>query len=239
MPLFSALADFLSALSLTLFILIIAYVAFLCFTPPIQIPDNLNETNRNSFANNLLVYYGCSAIVMLINMYHALLCFTYPAPPSILCPNPSNLSPKLFTWSPHTILCIALILLSGQVMLLCFNQLGPISNFGLTVPKKLITTGLYSWLQHPYYAANFVIFLSNSALIQRRDGVAACWLPKSIVDGDKFGMFFQIGYLFTVAVGCWALAKRIRNEESMLKRTFGTEWEEYHRRTKPFLPGVI
>ena len=239
MPLFSALTEFLSALSLTLFILIITYVTSFCFTPPIPNSDNLNETNRNSFANKLLLYYCCSAIVMLISIYHALLCLTYPAPPSILCPSPSNLSPKLFTWSPHTSLCIALILISGQAMLMCFNQLGPISNFGLTTPKKLITTGLYSWLQHPYYTANFVIFLTNGALFQRRDGVVACWLPESIVDGEKFGMTLQIGYLLTVVVGCWALAKRTRNEEAMLRRTFGTEWDEYHRRTKRFLPGVI
>lgn len=67
----------------------------------------------------------------------------------------------------------------------------------------------------------------------------ACWLPESIVDGEKFGMTLQIGYLLTVVVGCWALAKRTRNEEAMLRRTFGTEWDEYHRRTKRFLPGVI
>jgi protein-S-isoprenylcysteine O-methyltransferase Ste14 len=69
--------------------------------------------------------------------------------------------------------------------------------------------------------------------------MAACWLQKTIVNGEKFGMVFQIGYLFTVVVGCWALAKRVRNEEYMLKKTFGTEWEDYHRRTKRFLPGVI
>lgn len=59
--------------------------------------------------------------------------------------------------------------------------------------------------------------------------MAACWLQKSIVDGEKFGMVFRIGYLLAVVVGYWALAKRVRDEEAMLKRTFGTEWEEYHK----------
>ncbi len=239
MPILSALADFVGALSLTLFSLIITDITSLCFTPPIPNFDTLNEVDRNSFANRLLVYYSCSAIVLLTSTYHALLCFAYPAPPSILCPNPARLSPKLFSWNFHTIICIALILFSGQILLLSFNQLGTISNFRLTQPKKLVTTGVYNWLQHPSYTANFVIFLANGALFQRRDGVAACWLQKSIVDGEKFEIVFQSGYFLMVVVGCWALAKRIRNEESMLKRTFGTEWEEYHRRTKRFLPGVI
>ncbi|KAG9247732.1 hypothetical protein BJ878DRAFT_140345 [Calycina marina] len=239
MPLLSTLTDFVGALSLTLFILVVTYVTSFCFTPPTLNADTLNEVNRKSIANRLLFYYSCNAIVLLTGTYHALLCFTYPAPPSILCPNPTNLSPKLFTWNFHTILCIALILVSGQILLLCFNKLGTTSNFQLTEPKKLITSGIYSWLQHPSYAADFVILLTNGALIQRRDGVAACLLQKNIVDGKKFEIVFQIGYLLTVVVGCWALAKRVRNEESMLKRTFGTKWEEYHRHTKRFLPGVF
>jgi protein-S-isoprenylcysteine O-methyltransferase Ste14 len=239
MALLSAALDLLTALPLTLLLLVAAYITTFCFIAPVLNPENLNESNRNSFANKLFVYYYCSAIILIISMYHALLCFTYPAPPSILCPNPSNLSPDLFTWNLHTILCIALILICGQILLLSFNQLGPTSNFQLTTPKKLVTTGIYSWLQHPSYTADFVIFLANGALFQRRDGVAACWLQKSIVDGEKFGIFFQIGYLLTVAVGCWALAIRVRNEEGMLRRAFGTQWEEYHSRTKRFIPGLL
>ncbi|KAF8860388.1 hypothetical protein BDZ45DRAFT_588470, partial [Acephala macrosclerotiorum] len=157
-----------------------------------------------------------------------------------LCPRPSNLSPQLFTWNLHTILCIALILISGQILLLSFNKLGPTSNFQLTTPKKLITTGLYSWLQHPSYTATFVIVLTNGALFQRPNGVAACWLQKSIRPTLENGRLIGgLTYLLAAVVGCWALAKRVRNEEAVLKRTFGTEWEEYHKRTKRFIPGVI
>jgi protein-S-isoprenylcysteine O-methyltransferase Ste14 len=238
-PGLAAALSLAASLSLTAAILITTYVTSFCFTAPILNPDIFKETDRIGFANKLLFYYSCNTVVLLIGIYHAILCFTYPAPPSILCPSPSNLSPHLFTWNLHTILCVALILISGQILLLCFIQLGPNSNFQLTTPKKLITTGLYSWLQHPSYTANFIIFLTNGALLQRRDGVAACWLQRSIVDGEKFGMVLRTGYLLTVVIGCWALAQRVRNEEAMLKRTFGTKWEEYHKRTKRFIPGVI
>ena len=59
------------------------------------------------------------------------------------------------------------------------------------------------------------------------------------MDSEKFGMVFRIGYLLTVVVGCWALAIRVRNEEVMLRRTFGTEWEDYHSRTKRLIPGLL
>jgi protein-S-isoprenylcysteine O-methyltransferase Ste14 len=32
---------------------------------------------------------------------------------------------------------------------------------------------------------------------------------------------------------------RIRDEEELLRREFGKEWEEYHYRTKRFLLGII
>jgi len=178
-------------------------------------------------------------VVFLIGLYHAIICFTYPTPPSMLCPNPTNLSPQLFTWNIHTILCITSLLICGQVLLRSFIELGPSSNFQVEVPRQLVTTGLYSWAQHPSYTATFVIFLTNGAMILRRDGVAACWLQKSIVDGERLGMVLQTGYLFAAVVGGWMLATRVGDEEALLKTTFGTEWEVYHKRTKRFIPGII
>jgi protein-S-isoprenylcysteine O-methyltransferase Ste14 len=35
------------------------------------------------------------------------------------------------------------------------------------------------------------------------------------------------------------LRKRVREEETMLKKTFGNEWEPWHARTKRFVPGVF
>jgi len=100
-----------------------------------------------------------------------------------------------------------------NILLLSFTQLGPSSNFQISVLKKLATSGIYSWLQQPSHAATPVIFLTNGALFQRRDGVVACWLHKSIVDGEKFVMVFRIGYLLTIVIRFWALAIRFRDED--------------------------
>ena len=35
------------------------------------------------------------------------------------------------------------------------------------------------------------------------------------------------------------LPTRIRQEEAMMKREFGKEWEEYHRETARLVPGVF
>jgi protein-S-isoprenylcysteine O-methyltransferase Ste14 len=33
--------------------------------------------------------------------------------------------------------------------------------------------------------------------------------------------------------------KRVKEEEMMLKRTFGKEWEDWHKRTSRFVPGLF
>ncbi|TVY76018.1 hypothetical protein LSUE1_G006255 [Lachnellula suecica] len=223
----SALLDrayiFSCAASLSLFLAVVAvtYVTSFCFVAPN--PANLNKSNRQGSVPKLTLYYVLNTIAMGTGLCHALICATYPSSPSILCPNPSNLSPHLFTWNLHTSIYITTILLAGQI----------------TTPKTLTTTGLYSSVQHPTYAASLLIFLANGALLYRMHGVTACWLPKSVVDGRTYGMLLRAGYTSLVGFGIWTLAQRVRDEEAMLKKSFGTQWEEYHKRTKRFIPGVI
>jgi protein-S-isoprenylcysteine O-methyltransferase Ste14 len=35
------------------------------------------------------------------------------------------------------------------------------------------------------------------------------------------------------------LFTRVKDEEEMLKGQFGKEWEEWHRSTKRFIPGIL
>ena len=39
--------------------------------------------------------------------------------------------------------------------------------------------------------------------------------------------------------GLYTIWVRVKDEEAMLKGEFGREWEEYHRRTARFIPGVV
>lgn len=69
--------------------------------------------------------------------------------------------------------------------------------------------------------------------------MVACLLPKSIVGGDGVGLALQIEYGLVAAAVVGILATRVRNEEAILKNTFGSDWEAYHKRTKRFIPGVL
>ena len=103
-------------------------------------------------------------------------------------------------------------------------------------------TGLYTYVQHPSYSANWLISTSNVALLMRLDGVLGCVLPSRAV---KWGMGHGgVGVWPAILLGAamkglhvtWI---RVKDEEAMLKREFGREWEEYHRRTARFIPGVF
>lgn len=69
--------------------------------------------------------------------------------------------------------------------------------------------------------------------------MAACWLPKVVADGERFGAALTIGaWAMRVIVICM-LSIRVRDEEAMLEKTFGKEWEVYNAKTKRFIPFVF
>jgi len=132
--------------------------------------------------------------------------------------------------------------MAAPIRLLAFRHLGQNFTFRLAKPTGLVKTGLYAYVQHPSYPTNWLIFVSNVALLLRLDGVLGCVLPSRAV---RWGMGSGgVGVWPALLVGLGVLGLygvwvRVNDEEAMLKREFGREWEEYHRRTARFIPGVF
>ena len=104
-------------------------------------------------------------------------------------------------------------------------------------------TGLYAYVQHPSYLPHWLIGASYVALLLRLrlDGVLGCVLPSTAVrwgmGNGRFGVWPAL--LIGAAVfGLYAVWVRVKDEEAMLKE-LGREWEEYHRSTARFIPGVF
>ncbi|MFN2299864.1 MAG: methyltransferase family protein [Anaerolineales bacterium] len=79
---------------------------------------------------------------------------------------------------------------------------------------RLITGGPYRFVRHPRYSGIFVMGIGQSLLFRS-------W----------------IGVGFTVAAMALVLL-RIRDEEVLMEREFGAEWEAYGRRVKRLIPGL-
>jgi len=132
-----------------------------------------------------------------------------------------------------------LILTFGPLRLLCYYTLGPNFTFQLATPGRLTTIGLYAYLQHPSYTFQIIVLLAYTFLTLRRDGAVGCWLPGWVVESEQIGIGIKAALGMGLVGGLWGLAIRVRDEERMLRERFGREWEDWHKRTKRFVPGVF
>jgi protein-S-isoprenylcysteine O-methyltransferase Ste14 len=60
-------------------------------------------------------------------------------------------------------------------------MISPTLPFHLAKPRRLVTTGLYAYVQHPSYTANWLVYCANFALLLRLNGSSGCWLPTGLV----------------------------------------------------------
>lgn len=81
-----------------------------------------------------------------------------------------------------------------------------------------------------------IVMFTNGLLFARHDGMLACWLPRWFIANEKFETAFTVGSYTLAAIAVYILSIRVRDEENMLKKAFGKEWEVYHAKTKRFIP---
>lgn len=227
-----------ASLTLAISFLLAAYLTYRSLAPPNPNPSShICSLSKDVLALSFAIIQARRLILLFLWIPHVLVTFFFPAHPTLLCPKPENLSRSLSTWSFYTTIMLTIILIAAPIRLLAFRQLGPNFTFRLAKPHELITTGLYACVQHPSYTANWLILISNMALLLRLDGVVGCLLPSPVV---RWGMriwpviLIWLGYL-----GLQGLRIRVQDEEIMLQSAFGREWEEYDRKTKRFIPGVF
>ncbi|KAF2426259.1 hypothetical protein EJ08DRAFT_593758 [Tothia fuscella] len=154
-----------------------------------------------------------------------------------LCPNPDRVNSKYFSWNSYTVMCFAIIFIAGSIRLYTFKALGKNFTFELAKPDKLTTDGIYAYVQHPSYGPDYALSVTNIALFCNVDGVLKCYLPVWAVEFWVGWKWVLLG-LFTAAY--WTgMAARIRDEEGMLRETFGKDWEVWHQKTARLIPGVF
>ncbi|KIW08447.1 uncharacterized protein PV09_01350 [Verruconis gallopava] len=168
-------------------------------------------------------------------VYHIVLTATLrDREPSALCPHPNHPDHKYFTWSPYTVICLSIIFASATLRLLAFRTLGKNFTFELAQPDRLITTGIYAYVQHPSYGPLFVLICATVMLFLPLDGALGCLLPFSAVELWITWHWYILACI--IVIMSIALGVRVRDEEAMLKETFGKAWIEWNQRTPRFVP---
>lgn len=122
----------------------------------------------------ILAPFGLSAL------HTCTLAYFYPNIPSIVYGHggENHVNTALISWSAATSVPLALILCVGvPIRLVSYASLGKNFTFDLAVPDRLITDGIYQYVQHPSYTGTLVLLFSNTMLLLRIDGALSCWIP--------------------------------------------------------------
>ncbi|KAK3360486.1 hypothetical protein B0T25DRAFT_515769 [Lasiosphaeria hispida] len=171
------------------------------FTPSKDVLKGLHLTKRHA----TLVVLAPTALLALHMAYLAL----YP-------PAHTRINRALLTWSPATLLPLALLLgVAIPLRLQAYAVLGANFTFALTAPQTLYTDGVYQYIQHPGYTSFVMLVACHWALFYRTDGVQSAWFSEGVY------------------------ARRVREEEGMLSGLFGAVWDEWHANTARFVPYVF
>lgn len=233
----------ISSASLAVAILVAGYLSALCTTPPNPNPDKskLYKSDRAGILAGTFPWV-VKHVQIVVFAYHALVTLLYTpennAQLDSICPHPENLPPALFTWNERMYRVLFVIFLGAFIRLSAYGGLGRNFTFHLSNPDHLVTDGVYKYLQHPSYTGAALVTFGMAGLLTRWDTAAgACWMQPSTL-----AMLNGYGWLFTAAWGVFlfsVLGVRVRDEETMLHEQFGKDWEEWHARTKRFIPLVV
>ncbi|KAL3479377.1 hypothetical protein BJX99DRAFT_255635 [Aspergillus californicus] len=228
--------------TLSLAILVASYFHNLCTTSPNQ-ANTLYRTDRIHFIASTVVVIG-TQLSSLVNLYHALVILFFTSSPADrdivarICPYPERLNPDAVAWNPRTVGYLAIFAIGTYVRLSAYGGLGRNFTFQLSTPDRLVTTGVYRYLQHPSYTGLLLVEVSHIGLVVNcLDTPAACWIPNMLL-----GLLrdWQVPMLVSgAAIGCAILGVRMRDEERMLREKFGKEWEVWHASTARLIPGFF
>ncbi|EPE24695.1 prenyl cysteine carboxyl methyltransferase, putative [Glarea lozoyensis ATCC 20868] len=227
-----------SSLSLTCALIYSTYLSYLCIVPPNPPPQNPHKTdrlNRVAALHSTAQNHNILILLILLWTYHLTL-LLFPGTAPYICLNPDLLNPSLFTWSVRSTLYIIAVCTSSWIRLASFRGLGKEFTFTLAVPKKLITSGVYAWVQHPSYIGLVGLRIVDALFVMRFDGVAACVLPRKLVGVPYLSEIVAVVMMAALGKLIWM---RILDEEEMMRGEFGDEWERWHGRTARLIPGVF
>lgn len=132
-------------------------------------------------------------------------------------------------------LCMSLT--GALIRYLCYRELGKYFTFELSIRKdhKLITSGPYAIVRHPSYTGAMLAGVGG-ALCYVNHG---SWLARfSGLIPDRGNAFWAL-WSIAAAVGMLTVGPRLAKEDSMMKREFGKEWDDWSMNVPcKLVPGV-
>jgi protein-S-isoprenylcysteine O-methyltransferase Ste14 len=125
----------------------------------------------------------------------------------------------------------------GLLRGLCYRTLGSLFRWELCIQRshKLITSGPYSIVRHPSYTGALLVFIGHSTLLLTKGTVLhECLLPAGGL-WVRSAIWFIVSYRASIVA--W-LSWRTIEEDAMLRKQFGEEWDKWAAKTYRMIPFV-
>ncbi|CDO72822.1 hypothetical protein BN946_scf185002.g7 [Trametes cinnabarina] len=196
------------------------------------IPDYMTRTTTLQMAVTAVAKWALCGVA--IAEAAVILALYAPSPAStrvldILLPNtPATHAASIGLTSMSAAACL-LGITGGAVRVWCHRTLGKFFTWQMAVQSdhQLVTTGPYAIVRHPSYTGWVLMFAGNFALLLSKGSYfveAGCWRTRT---GQVVASAI-LAYLASVTV---SLLSRMAKEDAVLRREFGSQWEEWAKRT--------
>ncbi|KAF8230947.1 hypothetical protein L208DRAFT_1279757 [Tricholoma matsutake] len=120
----------------------------------------------------------------------------------------------------------------------CYDQLGKQFTFEVNIREdhKLVTTGLYSVVRHPSYAAGTMAIIGTTFFHASRGS----WLRESGVLDTMIGKILAYSIIISTFTMLPMIKARWEREDKELKKEFGKQWDDWAQRVPDaVLPGIL
>ncbi|KDQ51232.1 hypothetical protein JAAARDRAFT_62642 [Jaapia argillacea MUCL 33604] len=226
----------------------VATIHHIAFKPPNKTPSSKELSSSGGWESVIrgllpfLTLFRSVIWVVTLSEVTVILAQQYPSSPiarqimSSLIRRETSSASSITLTEPF---CVGFLLAvsSGLLRYWCFRQLGQFFTFQLSIRRdhRLITQGPYSIVRHPSYTSALICASGvYIALLSR-----GSWLRESGV------LDYRIVQVALVVCGILrgashvGLVFRTVGEDAMLRKNFGTEWDEWARRVRyRLVPGV-
>ncbi|KAI0647050.1 hypothetical protein C8Q79DRAFT_1009198 [Trametes meyenii] len=178
---------------------------------------------------NLAVLLRATLCGLAVVEAAAVVAETTPSHLPIIITSPSN--PTSLSVTPIFLVGGVLAVAGGLIRIACHRTLGKFFTWQMSVQDdhKLVTTGPYAVVRHPSYSG-WLLLVAGNVLALLSPG--SYYVENGLLD-STFGRVAAgtvVGYLTFIT---YVLCSRIRKEDEVLCREFGSEWQAWARKT-PF-----
>ncbi|KZT04530.1 uncharacterized protein LAESUDRAFT_761090 [Laetiporus sulphureus 93-53] len=116
----------------------------------------------------------------------------------------------------------------GFIRYQCYRTLGRLFTYEISIRDnhQLITTGPYAWVRHPSYSGGFICCVGMGLCYASQGS----YLKECGILDTTAGKVASVLYAAMIFYGTASLVVRAPQEDAMLRKEFGAEWDEWAKK---------